>query len=76
MASGWVALESEHLRLSVTSEIQAHDPIAASEPGHPLKPALRIAHGRVQQQLRVRLSPGVDEVVDLVGQLQAVSADE
>ena len=58
------------------AQIHAHHAIVAAEPRHPGVIAPRVTHRGMQQQQRRRLEPRVGEIVDRVGEPQAVARIE
>src|SRR6516165_7764404 len=64
------------LGIAMTSQVKSHDPITTRQRRHPLKPALRIAHCRVQEKNSVGLTPRVGKVVDVISKLKSVRRAE
>src|SRR5215831_9339634 len=64
------------LGIAMTSQVKSHNPITTRQRRHPLKPALGIAHCRVQEKDRIGLAPRIGKVVDVIGKLKSVSSAE
>ena len=60
----------------MAAQVERNHAIFARQNRNPLEPTPRVTHCRVQQQQGIWLAPGVGEVINLIGKLQAIPGAE